>query len=343
MFDVEPNDPTVPELAAALAKAEAEESAEAQRQGAASQPAPDSATPEQPRAAQGETEQVDSTISKPGDTPNADDPQKKPEAQKPADSPAAGKESEYRKSQVRLEGGWKKLNESKTELQKQQEQLKAQQEEFAKEKREFEAQRQKSSQPGYTPEQWDEAARQWRAEADQLEEAGKFEDADERRVLARKAEARGKELRENPPPPPKTDEKALADWKAQQKEWWTKAAVDFPDVQKADSPVAQKLKAIITPGAEGYDPVLHKVIVDDPKGMYYVARLVTAETAAASVAAKDKELGELRAKVKELTEKYSIPGGGIAASVPRQKADSDKSEEELEEELRAEAAQMGQR
>jgi len=326
MFEPSPNDPTLEEASKLLAQAEAEEAKDAGQQQPEATPQSDSATAEH-RAAPGTEGQVDSTISKVGDTPATAEPQKTTETAD--DKTTADKGSKYQQNQVRLEGGWKKLNESKTELQKQQDAFKAQQDEFTKRQREFEAQQQKASQPKYKPEDYEQAAKNWQTEAEALEADGKFDEADAKRVLARKAVEHAKQLRDNPPPAPKTDVQAEAEFKAQQKEWWGKAAIDFPNVVKPGSPEQAALAALIK---------AEPAVINDPKGMYYAARLVTAEAAAASVPTITKENGELRAKVKELTEKLSIPGAGIATTVSRPKPDSEKTDDELEEELRAEAA-----
>ena len=326
MFEADPHDPTTGEVEKLLAQAEAEEAKDAGQQQPEAKPEADSANNEH-RAAPGAEEQVDSTISKANDTPAAAEPKKTTE--KADEQTSADKGSKFAQNQTRLEGGWKKLNEGKTELQKQQEAFKAQQDEFTKKQREFEAQQQKASQPKYKPEDFEQFAKTAQQEAEALEAEGKFDEADEKRVLARKAVARAKELRDNPPPAPKTDAAAEAEFKAQQKEWWGKAAIDFPNVVKPGSPEQAALAALIK---------AEPAVINDPKGMYYAARLVTAEAAAASVPNLTKENGELRAKVKELTEKFSIPGASVATTASRPKPDSEKTDEELEEELRAEAA-----
>lgn len=242
-----------------------------------------SASPDAQRAAQ-----TDGTAAKPNssstDTPAATDPQKGQQQQtqttpKPGEEPPAKEPTRYEKARARQDNAWKQINDEKAAI-------KAERERLERERSEF-SQRQQQDAAQYTPDQYDQAAKKF-------EEQGKFD-------LADAARARAAELRKNPPPTPQQQEvlrQQQERHQAQMKEWWGKASVDYPDVAKSGTPANNALRTFLQAEPDA---------VRSPKGMYYAARLVTAETAAARVPAMEQELGALRAKVKEL-EALTGPG-----------------------------------
>lgn len=323
------NDPSLGEAMAALAELEKSTTPEP-----TSQPESGSMTDAEAHAGDSEGEEVQSSEpdSKSGASATEDKAKPAEQGTKPVET---GKDqSKFAKNQARLEGGWKQLNERKAEFEKQQAEIKRQQESLEQAKREFETTRQKSTQPKYKPEDYEQAAQNWEKEADSLEAEGRFEEADKKRVMVEQARERAKDLRANPPPAPKTDAQAEVEFRAAQKEWWSKAAIDFPSVVKDGSPEKEALTALVKS---------EPAVLNDPKGMYYAARLVCAETSAARVPAMEKELGDLRAKVQALNERMAIPGDGAAASVKGEMDFKNKSEAEQLADLYREAQAVDSR
>lgn len=324
-------DPTMPEAMEALARMEAEE---ADQPVSAPKPedSPASANPAPTAPEQQSDPQAQPTNSpdpKPGAPATDENKERDEKGRFTAKEPE--KQSAYAKNQVRLEGGWKKLNDEKAELQKAREALKADQDSFTKVRADFEAQRQQAAKPKYTPDQYEEFGRLCLKQAEELEAANKFEEADKKRFTAEQANAYAKQLRDNPPPTPKTDPQKEEEFKALQKEWWGKAAVDFPNTVKEGAPEKEALAALVKSIPE---------MLNDPKAIYYGARLVTAETAAARVPKLDSEIVALRAKVKELSEKLSPGGESVAVKVQGTKPVAEMSDEELEAGLRQDAMAM---
>ncbi len=208
------------------------------------------------------------------------------------------KGSKFAKDYARRENSWKELNRQKDEFKVQQSEFRAERERVAMERQEWQRRRDQMD-AKYSPEEYDAAAERW-------ENDGEYK-------LAELARDRAKELRDSP-----TREQTLKtqaeDRQKAEKEWYSKAAIDFPDTAKSGSEQNTKLKAFISsePG-----------VLQDPKGMYYASRLVNAETTATRVPVLEKELGELRAKVKEL-ESTSLPSGqGSPTGMP---SDSDANQ-----------------
>lgn len=290
---------------------------------ATSQTPAQQATPDQSAAAQAEpgqraaqteqtqTETNPNSSSKTG-TPAAAD--QKPTDQKNADQQAQqqGKEpSRYEKARRRQDDAWKQINGEK-------ESLRAERERLERERGEFDQQR-KAEEARYTPDQYEQAAKKF--------------DADGKLELAELARQRAKELRDNPPPSPQQAQVLKQEQEAHakaMKEWWGKAAVDFPPVAQRGSPQHQALETFLKAEPEA---------VRSPKGMYYAARLVSAETAAARVPEMEKELGALRAKVKEL-EALTAPG---AQDIPARagQASGPKSDAEAFADLERLATEVG--
>lgn len=273
-----------------------------------------------------------------GTTEQAATPEPKTEVQPPkADSGTPGapaatdsqkttEPSKYEKNVQRQKSAWEQINQEKADVRGERERLKAEAEKLSTERKAFEDERSRYNQPKYTPDEYDKAA-------DKFEAEGKFDLADKAREYA-------KYLRANPPKPLQTDAQKQAEEKAkqdkvaaEQKEWLGKAGIDFPKTVQNGTPEKAAFEALIKaePG-----------ISNDPKGLYYGARLVTAETAAARVPTLEKELGDLRAKVKELEENLAIPtDGSVSGAAKGEIPFEQKSEDEQRAELGRQAEQIG--
>lgn len=329
------SDPTLSDAMAQLAQMEGDGQSS---EGSATQaPATESANTgdRAPEATENDAQSPDS-LPNPGasatEEPTTPPEQAKPEAKAGTEPPKPGQQgSKFAKDQDRRIRSWKEINEEKETTRAEAARLKSEREALVAERQKFETERQQSTQPKYQPDDYLKAAKSWDAEAEALEDSGKFDEADQKRALATNARTRAKELRDNPPAAPKTDLKQQEEFKAQQKEWWTKASQDFPATAKQGSPESNALKALIQ---------TEPSVLQDPKGMYYAARLVTAETSAARVPTMEKELGELRAKVKELSDKLAVPGDGAAANLNKDVPFSQRNESEQESELYSMAEQM---
>lgn len=279
----------------------------------------------QDRAAQPEKTDAQPPDNNSADTrAAADSPKDQQQQNKPQDKNKPSKEaseagktlqqSRYAKARERQEKSWNELNRQKEELQKEREA-------FQKERDELTAQRQKQEQQ-YTPEQYEQAA-------SVFEKQGRFD-------LAEAARERAKELRANPPKPDQAlqqrQQQEAQQMEAAKKEWWGKAAVTYPDVVKQGTPQHQALRTFIESEPE---------VIRSPKGMFYAARLVSAETAAARVPEMEKELGALRARVKELEGLTAPAGEGAAQRIPGEKSFQEKSDSEQFAELEEQALAMG--
>lgn len=225
---------------------------------------------------------------------------------------AKAEPTRYEKARARQEKSWQELNAQKAAFAQERAELQKQREQF-------EAERAKA-QAKFKPEEYEAAAKEF-------EKQGKLD-------LAELARTRAEELRKNPP-----DKQAAAQAEAQtkaeeasRKEWALKAGVDFPEIAKDNSPLQVRVAQLL---AEEPDFKTH------PKGIYVAARIASLETAAAGVPGMEKELGQLRAKVKEL-EGLTAPGGpGGATALPGEKSFEQKSESEQLQELTEAAQSMG--
>jgi hypothetical protein len=296
----------------------------------------DSATEGQ-RAAQAEkienVEDPNSLPEKKTDTPaaaeppaNADkaaaeknDPAKKPDEAK-GNEPA---KSRYQKAQERQEKTWQELNAQKEAFKTEQDSLKRERDEFEAERLKYQTEREEAEKQ-FTPEQYENAAKKFEAE-------GKFD-------LAELAKAKADDLRRNPPAA--REQKAAAATEAQKREWALKAGVDFPEIAKANSPLQVRVAQLFK---EEPDMKAH------PKGIYLAARLASLEAEAASVstlkaekASQEKELGQLRAKVKELEALTAVGGPGDANQrLPENKNFEQMSDSEQFQELSRQAQEVG--
>ena len=276
--------------------------------------------------ADGAQQQQAQPAPKAADAATGDDKSKdgKTDDGKPAEKQDAGaeKKSRYQKAQDRLQGGWSELNTAKQSLDGEREALKREREKLDTDRHEFQARREEAEQE-FTPEKYEAAAKKFEAE-------GKLEFAD----LAR---ARAEELRKNPPA--QREGKAKAATEAQRKEWTLKAGVDFPELAKANSPLQVRVAQLLKEEAD---------LAKHPKGIYLASRLASLEAEAgkakdleSKLSAKDKELGTLQAKVKEL-ETLTAPGGpGGAAHLPGAKTFEQMNDTEQFQDLERQANELG--
>lgn len=324
---------------------------------AAQQPAPgaESGTETTPKTLSSDTPAA-AAAPKPGEPAAA--PQKKDETQGKDAAAKAGQQSGFAKDKARRDDSWKALNTEKETLKKEREALQAERNSYQQTVQKFEAQRAKAA-AKVNPDQYDAWAKDQlkevencdlkakglEAEAEKLETDGNFKGAaakrEEAKGLTRRAaylEGKAKEasdaaahLRKNPDP---TSQQIEAKQAAELQHYTVEAAKQWPDLGVKGSEFQKQMVV--------HEQALQKQgfsVKEMPILRYHVARLVAAETAAARVPAMNKELGDLRAKVKEL-ELLTSPGGGDTA-VARQANDAPLTDDQEEAELRAEAARRG--
>ncbi len=114
---------------------------------------------------------------------------------------------------------------------------------------------------------------------------------------------------------------------AEKREWTIKAARENPDLAKDGSEfqtaVARKLQELQT-----QTPTLLR----DPRSIYFVTKLVAAETAAAGVPGLKEKLGQMEARVKELEALTGPnPAGGVAPNLGEIPLEQRSREEQLAE------------
>lgn len=353
------NDPTLGEAAAALARAEAEEAG-------TTEPAvtPDPASGETVVPADEATDTGVKTASPEpaAGTPATEDKPKTNSTEQPK-GPDGKFVSRYEKAKGRLGKEFEEAKTQKAEALKLQAELKAERDAIAKERAEFKAAQAKAQAPKHDPARYDAAATEWEAEAQRLESIGKKvyddlegkgeydqaekrlerakADATEQRALAKRARAYAAELRANPPKQEEPDKEAEDRLEASRKEWLTKAGQEFPEVVKAGSPekaafdeFLQQNRAVVF-GPDGK--------VKDPQAVYYASRLVTAEVRAQKVPTMEKELADLRAKVKEQNEQLNVSATDIGGGNLQGRKFEDLSDAEQEAQLRTEAAARDRR
>jgi len=341
-----PDDPTLAQAMAALETAEkgftpqpdlpelpTEDSAQDPQNIAPAEPEDDKGTPPEP---------------KPGETPGAPATTDKKPLEKPAaNKPEEGK-SQFAKNEERKARTWKEINSEKEATRAEAAKIKAEREAFERERLAFEKKQAESTKTNQKPPEWyEQGAAELERNAALAEEKGDFKLADKLRLRADDAREFAKQLRANPPKPDQTAEQVKQAFDTEQKKWISKAGIDYPDLTKkvkddkgneVDSPSMAKLKAMLTPNSEGYDPVVHEAVRTSPAGWYYAARLAHSETVAARVPTLEKELADSRAEVKKLNGKLSVNGGGLPNNRPGPRDFTKLSREEQEEQLRAEAA-----
>lgn len=245
--------------------------------------------------------------------PAKTDQQQQPQGPKAEDVPGNKEPSKFTKEQRRQENAWEKINSEKEVITRRQQELDAREKSIQEKQEAFQKER-ASKEP--KPEDYEKYA-------EKMDKEGKFD-------LAEAARNEAKRLRANPP---KTDEqktKAQAEaFEASKKEWWGKAAVDFRSVATQGTAENVALQKFIAqePG-----------VLNDPKAMYYACELISQRTAAARVPGLEKELGALRAKVKEQEALLAPNPPGDPARLP---ANTAKTEAERLADLEREAAEIG--
>ena len=252
------------------------------------------------------------------DTPAASEPAKGDEPVAAADATqkqdavetqtkTEDKGSKFAKEQARRDTSWKALNAEKEAVTKERQAFEAERNAWKAEREAAEAE------TAVTPEKYEGYASQMRqrvdhlkAEADRLDAAGKFDEAEAKREDARDAEAdirkatkAAEDLRKNPPANMVQRNERL---QAEKKEWTLKAAQDFPDLAK-DGSEFQKAVANNLTEMQQHAPGMLR----DPRSIYFVTRMTAMETAAAGVPELKTKLSQTEARVKEL-ESLTSPG-----------------------------------
>lgn len=291
-----------------------------------------------------------SETPKPGDKPA----EQKPADAKPQDKPSG---SAFKQNAERLDKTWKAVNERKAQLDAQEQQLKAREQQIAAQEQRVRIQQAKASQK-YTPEQYEQAGQTRQQNGDQfelqadglerraekLEEQGDLAGAERARqqaknlrdqaVVERSTAKQLKDyaghLRANPDP---TLEQHQQQKSRELQHYTTEAAKAWPELAQSGSEFQKRTAAHLQAASKyGLDTN------ENPAIMYFAAQLTHFERTAARVPDMEKELGELRAKVKEY-EKLTAPGGGSEASTQPQRGKPASAEDEGEA-LRAEALAM---
>jgi len=303
------DDPTAAQAMEALASWE-------QESASATASAPEAGSANQPNApaTDGVTDQTaakseggDARATEATTTPDQKQQQQaKPTDPKASDTKATPPQAtKYEKAQQRMAKTWDEVNKEKDLVRQTAEGLKQRETTLAQRERQLAEREAKLNEPRYKPEDYENHAAKLEAEARKQEDAGEFTKADRLRYDAEKAREYATQLRQNPPKShTELETQRKAEFEARQKEWWGKAAVDFPGVVKDGSPERTALLKLLQD---------EKDIVNDPKGMYYACRLVSAETSAARVPTLEKDLAAANARVKELEQLTSVPADG---SVP---------------------------
>ena len=258
----------------------------------------------------------------------------KPTEVKPteATTPKPAEPSKFQKAQQRLSGSWEELNKAKEDFRATAKAAEAREALLLQKEQALAAREAKAAAPKHPPEAFEARAAELEAEAQRVEaeikrldDAGEYSKADRLREEnepnfirrdAKKFRAHAAELRANPPAADPTLAQQEAQRLAAQKEWWGKAAVDFPNIAVEGTPERAALVNLIKtePG-----------IVNNPKGMYYASRMVQAETSALRVPQLVKDLEAATARVKELEQLTAVPSDG---AVP-QAGGSPKSFEQM--------------
>lgn len=298
---------------------------------------------------------TESPISKPADArPTAEVPPKND-----ATIPPEPKGSQFAKDAQRRDTSWKELNRQKAEFKAQQDGIAAREQAIAQREARLTQERVKLRQKA-PPEQFETEARNlttahentsrqakdFTDKAKELEEKGDYRGAalaeakaDELKELAVVQKAKAKEfkeyadnLRKNPPADlTKIEQKqaqALQHYTLEAAKKWPDLAVTGSEFQKI---VVQSEKTLANAGVD---------VRENPVLRYYIAEFAASQAAAGRVPAMEKELGQLRAKVKEL-ELATAPGGGSPAATTPRNGDAAPSDEDEGAALRQAAIERG--
>ena len=268
-----------------------------------------------------------------------------PDERKKFDAYLAEKQgSKYAKDFNRRLVTWSELNSEKDKFAAEratyQGQLKAAVEKFNADVATFQAEKAATTP---TPEKYEAYAAKQTALANEkelaatkAEEAGDFDGAeklrDEAKFARRDAEAATKSAEHVRKNPPLNEQQVQQKFQADQKTWVDKAAIDFPEFAKKDSPV---FKATVEYFKQitASDPVVAKL----PGFIYFAAERAAYKLSADKVPSLEKELGELRTKVKDLEVLTNPAGGGVVHRSPNAKKFDDLDADEQIAALKAEA------
>ena len=262
-----------------------------------------------------------------------------------------GKGSAFAKDRERLNKTWQQVNEEKARVAQEKSAIQAERVRLQQEQQKFEQRRAGANRQKLTPELYDQsaaAAKKFVADAilqldglrfrkAKMEEAGQYTEAakvdGQIEVLQKQAHVQeyqaaqfeeiAKNMRANPDVSGEALEKRnkehLAHYTVEAAKKWPELAQAGSEFQKATA------KAINILRQNGLDEN------DSPVLRYFAAEHVAASTAAARVPGMEKELAQLRARIKEL-ELTNSPGGGQTAATnfrPTGKPASLESEGEL--------------
>ena len=272
-----------------------------------------------------------------------------PDERKKFDSYLAEKQgSKYAKDFTRRLVTWSELNAAKDNFAKEaathQSSLKSAVEKFNADVATFQ---QEKAATVPTPEKYEAFAAKQAALANEKELAakkavddGNFDEAeklrDEAKFARRDAEAATKSAEHVRQNPPLNQQQIQAKFTADQKTWVDKACIDFPEFAKKDSPVFQETVNYFKQMTAS-DPVVAKL----PGFIYFCAERAALKTASARVPVMEKELGELRTKVKDLEALTNpTPSGGVARVQSGAKSATEMSDDELYAQLREEASSL---
>lgn len=234
---------------------------------------------------------------------------------KPGEAKQPDNRSKYAKEVERRERSWKALNEQKAAHEAAYAKFKAEQDAFARQQAEWQERQKKEAGPSYTAEQCEESAKLH-------EQQGEFK-------LAEMLRAEAKRLRENPPAKvaPSGPQPLSEDAKASIE----KVRTEFPEFTRPDSP---EHAAFLQIAKERRDLLAVK---DGPYLMAQHIKLKLQSEAHAQAASRvpllEKELAELKAKLKEQESLLSISGGEGPAALPAGRSFNDLSPDEMEREL----------
>lgn len=230
--------------------------------------------------------------------------QQKAETEAAAQDAADAGKSSYRKEIERRERSWQELNKQKEEFKARADELELREKTLAARERALATRGQSAKLNGYTAEEYEAAAPKFEAQAAVFEQAGNFDEADKQRALADRAREAAAQLRARNP---------AGDAVTQS---WQKLKSDLPEALNAASPLNRELRALIQTRPD---------LLGDEAGPYRVAVLAGRKLVAQLEGEKNKLAAEaqqvpglkqqveaLTAKVRELEQLTSLPGGGGA-------------------------------